>query len=101
VVLRDKDANTAWTAAADSIDERRYYCQNWRAVVSAVINSDGSQVGFSTMGQWNTPRPGPGAARKVAEECRTPVNAACQAAGCREMAAPHSGHTPAAIPARS
>jgi RHS repeat-associated protein len=44
VALRDKDASTAWTAAADSIDERRYYCQNWRADVSAVINSDGSQV---------------------------------------------------------
>jgi hypothetical protein len=31
--MRDKDANTAWaTAAADgTLEERRVYCQNWRA----------------------------------------------------------------------
>jgi hypothetical protein len=32
VVLRDKDANTSWTSAADgTLEERRYYNQNWRA----------------------------------------------------------------------
>src|SRR5204862_7604740 len=28
----------------DSIDERRYYCQTWRADVSAILKSDGSEV---------------------------------------------------------
>src|SRR5204863_5099949 len=44
VLLRDKDASTAWTASTDSIDERRYYCQTWRADVSAILKSDGSEV---------------------------------------------------------
>ncbi len=45
VILRDKDANTAWTAASDgTLEERRYYCQNWRADVVAIVTSSGQQV---------------------------------------------------------
>src|SRR6185295_11741981 len=32
VICRNKDANTAWTSASDGVlEERLYYCQNWRA----------------------------------------------------------------------
>lgn len=42
-VLRDKDANTAWTSAADStMEERTYICQNWRADVVAAVDADTS-----------------------------------------------------------
>jgi RHS repeat-associated protein len=45
VVMRDKDANTAWTTASDgTLEERRYHCQNWRADVSAVVTSAGKLV---------------------------------------------------------
>jgi len=42
VISRYKDANTAWTAAADGVcEEVVYYCQNQRADVSAIVSSDG------------------------------------------------------------
>ncbi|MEX2217664.1 MAG: hypothetical protein WD749_02800 [Phycisphaerales bacterium] len=45
VILRDKDANTAWEAASDgTLEERRYYCQNWRADVSALLTDVGKLV---------------------------------------------------------
>jgi RHS repeat-associated protein len=45
VILRDRDANTAWGSAADgTLEERRYYCQNWRADVSAVLTDTGKLV---------------------------------------------------------
>ncbi|MEX2217214.1 MAG: RHS repeat-associated core domain-containing protein, partial [Phycisphaerales bacterium] len=45
VILRDKDANTSWEAASDgTLEERRYYCQNWRADVSAVLTDAGKLV---------------------------------------------------------
>jgi RHS repeat-associated protein len=45
VVMRDRDANTAWTTASDgTLEERRYHCQNWRADVSAVVTSAGKLV---------------------------------------------------------
>ena len=41
VVLRNKDANTAWTTASDgTLEERVYYCQNWRGDVSALVHSN-------------------------------------------------------------
>jgi RHS repeat-associated protein len=47
VVCRNKDANTAWTSASDgTLEERLYYCQNWRADVSAIVTSSG------TMKEW-------------------------------------------------
>jgi hypothetical protein len=47
VVCRNRDANTTWTSASDGVlEERLYYCQNWRADVSAVVTSSG------TMKEW-------------------------------------------------
>ena len=45
VVLRDKDANNAWSAASDAIlEERIYYCHNWRGDVVALIDDTADQV---------------------------------------------------------
>jgi RHS repeat-associated protein len=46
VIMRDKDANTAWaTASGDGVlEERRVYCQNWRGDVSALITDTGKMV---------------------------------------------------------
>ncbi len=45
VILRDRDANTAWEAAADSVlEERVYYCQNWRADVVALFSDAGQLI---------------------------------------------------------
>jgi RHS repeat-associated protein len=42
---RNKDANTAWTSASDgTLEERIYYCQNWRGDVSALVYANGDQV---------------------------------------------------------
>ncbi|MFO0834397.1 MAG: RHS repeat-associated core domain-containing protein [Phycisphaerales bacterium] len=42
VILRNKDANTAWTSSSDgTCEERIYYVQNWRADVSAVLSDAG------------------------------------------------------------
>ncbi len=42
VIMRDKDANTAWDAASDAtLEERRYYVQNWRADVVALLTAGG------------------------------------------------------------
>ena len=41
-ILRDRDHNSGWTSAADgTLEQRRYYCQNWRHDVVAMIKSDG------------------------------------------------------------
>ena len=54
IVLRDKDANTAWGAASDGVlEERIYYCQNWRHDVVALVESTGElveQVRYSPYG---------------------------------------------------
>jgi RHS repeat-associated protein len=56
VILRDKDANTAWTAAADgTLEERRYYCQNWRADVSVILKSTGYFVERIKYSAYGTP----------------------------------------------
>ena len=45
VILRDRDANTAWEDEADpTLEERTYYCQNWRADVVALMTSDGHLI---------------------------------------------------------
>lgn len=42
LILRDRDANTAWTGASDgTLEQRRYYCQNWRHDVVAIVTSGG------------------------------------------------------------
>jgi len=43
LVLRDRDANTAWTSASDgTLEEQRYYCQSWRHDVVAMVTSGGA-----------------------------------------------------------
>ncbi len=37
LILRNNDANTAWPAASDgTLEERIYYCHNWRGDVVAL-----------------------------------------------------------------
>ena len=45
VACRNKDKDTAWTIASDGVlEERVYYCQNWRAGVSALVKADGTML---------------------------------------------------------
>lgn len=47
VILRDRDAATAWAAQSDAtLEERRYLVQNWRADVVAVLRGDGRPTEF-------------------------------------------------------
>ena len=56
VVLRDRDANTAWTSAADgTLEERIYLCQNWRGDVCALVESNGDQVEQVRYSPYGTP----------------------------------------------
>ncbi|HET7286958.1 MAG TPA: hypothetical protein VFI71_05785, partial [Pyrinomonadaceae bacterium] len=49
VICRDRDHNTAWTTASDTVLERRdYFCQNWRGDVSVLIKYSGA----ATMAEW-------------------------------------------------
>lgn len=48
-MLRDEDANPdgvgTWSAASDgTLEERLYYCQNWRGDVVALIDDTADQV---------------------------------------------------------
>ena len=54
VILRDKDANTNWEDASDgTLEERVYYCQNWRGNVSVLIEDDGDMVASCAICQPN------------------------------------------------
>jgi RHS repeat-associated protein len=45
VILRDKDANTSWDTESDgTLEERIYYCHNWRSDVVALVTDTGAQV---------------------------------------------------------
>ncbi len=56
VLLRDRDASTVWTSAADSNrEERRYYAQNWRSDVSAILTSDGKMVEWEKYSAYGVP----------------------------------------------
>jgi YD repeat-containing protein len=54
VIFRDRDINSGWTSAGDgTMEERLYYCQNWRADVSAIATRTGQMkewVKYSTYG---------------------------------------------------
>ncbi len=54
-ILRDKDASTSWSAAADGLDERRYLCQNWRGDASAVITDGGALVEWVKFSPYGVP----------------------------------------------
>ena len=62
IVLRDKDANTAWTSASDgTLEERYYYCQNWRGDVSAMVNSGRKLTEWAKYSSYGAPIGLPGA----------------------------------------
>ena len=45
VIFRDRDNTTAFPSSSDgTLEERMYYCQNWRSDVSAIVTSGGSLV---------------------------------------------------------
>jgi len=62
MILRERDANTSWTAASDgTLEERRYYCQNWRADVSVILASGGTLVEWVKYSPYGIPFGLPGA----------------------------------------
>ena len=45
VILRDKDDNAGWASAADgTLEERYYYCQNWRGDVVSIFDDSANQI---------------------------------------------------------
>ncbi len=56
VILRDKDASTNWEDASDgTLEERVYYCQNWRGDVSVVIEDDADMVEWVKYSSYGIP----------------------------------------------
>ena len=56
VICRNKDANTAWTAASDgTLEDRSYLCQNWRADVSVIVGSSGKIREWVKYSAYGTP----------------------------------------------
>ena len=56
VVLRDRDINSGWTSAADgTLEERIYYCQNWRADVSALVTDAGQMLEWVKYSAYGVP----------------------------------------------
>jgi len=56
VILRYKDANTAWTSASDgTLEEKRYYCQNWRGDVVAIVSSAGAMYEWVKYSPYGIP----------------------------------------------
>jgi RHS repeat-associated protein len=56
VACRNKDADTSWTSASDTVlEERVYYCQNWRADVSALVKSDGKMLEWVKYSAYGVP----------------------------------------------
>jgi len=56
VILRQRDHNSGWTSAADgTLEQRRYYCQNWRADVSAIVTSAGVMVEWDKFSAYGIP----------------------------------------------
>src|SRR5690606_19124359 len=56
VILRDKDANSPWRGEADgTLEERIYYCQNWRHDVVALIDSSGGQIEQTRYSSYGIP----------------------------------------------
>ena len=56
VVLRDRDDTNGWAGAADgTLEERIYYCQNWRADVVALIDSAGGMLEWVKYSAYGVP----------------------------------------------
>jgi len=55
-VLRDRDANTAWTTESDgTLEERVYYCHNFRGDVVALIADDGDMLEWVKYSAYGVP----------------------------------------------
>ncbi len=56
VILRQKDSNSGWTSAADgTMEQRRYYCQNWRNDVSVILTSAAVMVEWAKFSAYGIP----------------------------------------------
>jgi len=56
LVLRERDANTAWHSSSDgTLDERLYYCQNWRHDVTALVTSGGAMKERARYSSYGVP----------------------------------------------
>jgi len=56
VILRDRNTTGGWTGSAGTtLDERRFYLQNWRADVIAVIKDDGDPVEYVRYSSYGEP----------------------------------------------
>jgi RHS repeat-associated protein len=56
VILRDKEVKAKWSEeATETREERRYYCQNWRADVSAILTDAGSMVEWVKYSSYGVP----------------------------------------------
>jgi RHS repeat-associated protein len=56
VILRDKEIKAKWSEeATETREERRYYCQNWRADVSAILTDAGSMVEWVKYSAYGVP----------------------------------------------
>ncbi len=63
MIFRQRDANSGWTgsaprregAADGTLEERRYYCQNWRGDLSAILTSGGVMVEWAKFTSYGIP----------------------------------------------
>ena len=56
MTLRDKDANSGWTNTSDgTLEERRYYCQNWRNDVVCITDSSGDPQEWTRYSAYGVP----------------------------------------------
>ncbi len=56
VILRDRETKFNWTEETDSTrGERQYYCQNWRADVSAILTDAGNMVEWAKYSSYSVP----------------------------------------------
>lgn len=55
VAFRDWDESVRWTAAADGLDRRAYYCQDWHNNVSALVDADGSIIEYVKYSSYGVP----------------------------------------------
>jgi RHS repeat-associated protein len=62
VVCRDRDANAGWTSASDgTLEERYYYCPNWRGDVSVLVTSGAQLHERPKYSPYGIPNASPGA----------------------------------------
>ena len=72
VILRDRDDSNGWSGAADgTLEERIYYCQNWRSDVSAIVNDAGEMVEWAKYSSYGVPFGLPAADTDADGDCDT------------------------------